>query len=75
MKHLFVALSILIFTGVQSQVQAPVAPKLKIEMSVEEAETILAALQKEPYNKVSTLINSIVAQANRQLADTSGKKK
>jgi hypothetical protein len=44
-------------------------------MSVEEAETIVAALQKEPYAKVATLINSIVAQANRQLTDSSGKKK
>lgn len=67
MKQFLVVISILIFTGVQSQVQAPVAPKLKIEMTVEEAETIVAALQKEPYAKVATLINSIVSQANSQL--------
>lgn len=75
MKHLFVALSILIFTGVQFQVQGPKFKTVKLELSVEDTQLIIDALQERPYAKVAGLIQNIVRQAEASLKDTIAKKK
>jgi hypothetical protein len=74
MKKALIALAILSTTAAISQVVAP-EPKLKIEVTRAEAQTIIKALSKLPYDESVEVINSIIVQANRQLADTTTKKK
>jgi hypothetical protein len=47
---------------------------LKLEISVEEANIILASLSKQPYEAVSALIGKIHSQANEQLNPKDGEK-
>lgn len=75
MKQFLVVISILIFTGVQSQVQAPKFKTVKLELSVEDTQLIIDALQERPYAKVAGLIQNIVRQAETSLKDTVTKKK
>jgi hypothetical protein len=44
--------------------------KLRLEVTVQEAETIVLALRKMPYDQVALVIQNVVTQAQRQLADT-----
>lgn len=76
MKKAFLAIIILSTTVAISQVVAPAEPKLKIEVTRAEAQVIIKALSKLPYDESADVINSIIVQANKQLAaDTTTKKK
>lgn len=75
MKHLITALTILIFTGATSQVQAPTQDKkLTLILSVQDVDVVLNALQQLPYKDAAGVIQSIYGQAQRQLNDTIKKK-
>lgn len=75
MKKALIVFAILSTTVAISQVVAP-EPKLKLEVTRAEAETIIKALSKLPYDESVGVINSIIVQANKQLAaDTTTKKK
>jgi hypothetical protein len=42
--------------------------KVNLELSVNDVNVILAALREMPYRAVNELINSVVAQAQKQLS-------
>jgi len=72
LKVLLIAI-LIIFAGFQTPM--PSAKNLKFEVSLEEANLIIDALQKEPFNKVSGLIQKLYTQAEAQIADTTKPKK
>lgn len=77
MKKTLIVLLTLISLSVVSQVATPIQvdKKVKIELSVSELQTIIKALEGLPYKESAGIIATIVEQGNKQLADTTSKKK
>ena len=42
--------------------------KFSVEFTLEELQTVVDGLQKQPYERVAPIINSIMAQYNTQVA-------
>jgi len=51
------------------------AKTIKLELSVEDVQTTVDALAKLPYEKSAGVIQSIISQAQKQMADTTKPKK
>jgi hypothetical protein len=49
--------------------------ELSIKLSVEDINTILFSLSKQPYEQAAPLIQKITIQAQKQLSDTTKKQK
>lgn len=77
MKKIIITVLILIsFTGISQTVQAPKQDKkVTLTLTVAEVDVILQSLENLPYKQAAGVINSIYAQASRQLTDTSKLKK
>jgi hypothetical protein len=77
MKKVFFALGTL-FLITFSAFQAPKQQepkKVKIELSLSELNVVIESLQAQPYGRVAPLIDNIVSQFNKQVADTTKPKK
>jgi len=76
MKKSLVILTILATTVAISQVVAPKQEKkFKMEFTGPELETMIKGLGKLPYDESAGIINSIIGQAQKQMQDTTTKKK
>lgn len=71
MKKLILLFSVLFLFSFRTQE----TKMLKFEFTLEEIQTIYDALGELPAKKVEALRNKIVTEANRQMSDTTSKKK
>lgn len=75
-KTAIVSFMIIVFCGIGYGFQLQQEQKkLKFELTVPEAEIIIQALGKLPYEQAAPVIQSIVGQAQRQMQDTTKPKK
>lgn len=81
MKKLILFLCIIVAVSVLTSFIRPKntvyqEPKIiKLELPVNDVDLVLGALAKLPYEQSAQIINKIVAQAQRQIQDTSKTKK
>lgn len=73
MKKLLSVTAIVILTSFTPPTEPP--KELSIRLSVEDINTILFSLSKQPYEQAAPLIQKITLQAQKQLSDTTKKQK
>lgn len=71
MKKIILLLSTVLIFSFQTQE----VKKIKFEFTIEEVQLIYDALGNLPANKVEVLRNKIIVETNKQMADTTTKKK
>jgi len=70
MKNWTFALFVIGFMGLLAFQEHQQVKSVKLTLTVPEAETVVNALSKLPYDQSAGIIQKIISQANTQLADT-----
>ncbi len=70
MKNWLFAFLVIVFMGLMAFQERQQVKSVKIILTVPEAETVVTALSKLPYDQSAGIIQKIISQANTQLADT-----
>lgn len=75
MKNWLFATLVIGFMGLMAFQEHQQVKYVKITLTVPEAETVVTALSKLPYDQSAAIIQKVISQANTQLADTTKPKK